>query len=114
VTALAVVLACAALAFAYAAWERAGVTARAMHDHGQAITKLHAATARDLADHGELLDEVAVRERSGHFDLLHRIKGVEALLADHGQALQDVRAELFNQKDTRASPASECTCNRPE
>lgn len=63
-TAVAVVLACAALAFAYAAWERAGVTARAMYDHGQ--------------------------------------------------ALQDARAELVNQKDTRAGPASECTCNRPE
>lgn len=35
-------------------------------------------------------------------------------LAYHGQALQDVRAELLNRKDTRAGPASECTCNRPE
>jgi len=96
VTALAVVLACAALAFAYAAWERAGVTARAMREYG------------------ESLDEVAIRERSGHFDLLHRVKGVEAQQEAHGQALQDVRAELFNQQGTRASPASECTCNRPE
>ena len=63
-TALAVVLACAALAFAYAAWERAGVTARW--------------AGSKAAD-----DAAKVR-----------VDALFGAMRDHGQALQDVRAEL--------------------
>lgn len=68
-----------------------------------------------LREYGESLDSVVITGmRRDHFNLAHNVTQLGAQMRDHGQALQDVRAELFNRKDTRASPASECTCNRPE
>ena len=65
-TAVAVVLACAALAFAYAAWERAGVTARW--------------AGSKAAD-----DAAKVR-----------VDALFGAMRDHGQALQDVRKEVVD------------------
>ena len=111
-TAVAVVLACAALAFAYAAWERAGVTAK----WAGSKAADEAAKVRVDALFGAMRDQSrAIGDIQKLADVIDtELNQAQDTIEDHGRALQDVRAELVNQKDTRANPASESTCNRPE